>query len=462
MRLKVENVHTAVLTATSAEHAFLYNLLSFEEKQARFMKAFQHGRWDGRVRLYNRLGNYFPSGLLFLVKKKAAERSLPLEVLDSRSRVEPESGDTAWLDPVREQPQALDACLEKGRGIVWAGTGMGKTEVMCGLGIRIPGNWLVLVHKKDLLYQTAERFEKRTGESAGRCGDGVWDPARFTVATFQTLSRYLKNKDPRARKLLLSADGLIADECHVAPSDSFYGVMNGALNAYWRFGFSGTPLDRSDRKNVLLIAATGPVVYHVGASKLVQAGVLSKPKIRFVKLEQTVPGQTWNTVYRNGIVLSEPRNSLLVRMAKVAEKPCLMIVKEIDHGKELARRLEQEGVKSEFVWGSDSAWGRQDAIRRVCRGDTDVLVSSTIFDEGVDIPDIRSVIIAAGGRSIIKSLQRLGRGMRTTQGKSEVELWDVQDVGRSQWLRNHARERMKTYKAEGFDVESITKWEDAA
>jgi superfamily II DNA or RNA helicase len=74
-----------------------------------------------------------------------------------------------------------------------------------------------------------------------------------------------------------------------------------------------------------------------------------------------------------------------------------------------------------------------------------------IFQEGIDIPALRSVIIGTGGKSTIASLQRIGRGMRMAEGKHEFEVWDVLDQGQK-WLKAHALGRFQAYGREGHEV----------
>jgi superfamily II DNA or RNA helicase len=205
----------------------------------------------------------------------------------------------------------------------------------------------------------------------------------------------------------------------------------------------------------MLVAATGPVIHKVDAKELVTAGVLSRPKIRFVEVKQSVSGYDWHSVYTAGVVESKVRNAVVCSIISVAAKPLLLFVKEIAHGQTLMRELLRSGVRAEFVHGAHDTASRSGAIKRLRRGDTDVLVTSSIFDAGIDIPEVRAVVIAAGGKSVISALQRLGRGMRVTADKTDVELWDIDDRG-NRWLADHSEQRLHTYTGEGFDVTRLS------
>jgi superfamily II DNA or RNA helicase len=256
------------------------------------------------------------------------------------------------------------------------------------------------------------------------------------------------------------ADGLVAHNCHTLPADSFWGVAQ-ACPAHYRFGLSGTPLARGDKRSVLAIGALGPVVYRIIPDVLIRAGVLAKPKIRLTSVVQRSERPTWQGVYGESIVRSSIRNKAVVECARKAEKPCLVFVKEIAHGKLIKKALEQAGLTSEFVYGEDDTSERRESIKRLVRGDSDVLVCSVVFQEGIDIPALRSVVIASGGKSVIAALQRIGRGMRKSLGKDEFEVHDIADKGCGcgsrghagcRWLEKHTRARVKAYAGEGFQV----------
>ena len=91
------------------------------------------------------------------------------------------------------------------------------------------------------------------------------------------------------------------------------------------------------------------------------------------------------------------------------------------------------------------------AIKDLRQGKIDGVIASTIWDQGVDIPEIRTLIMAGGGKSLVRNLQRLGRGLRIAEGKTSLEVYDFYDNS-TRWLRNHSSERKKLWDSEGFNV----------
>lgn len=455
MWVELWNSRSKLVKATDEERAWLDEYLTFDSV------AYGYGgrRMVKQLRELNPFNSTFATGYVYLAQRAAAKEGIELVVVDKRTP--PCELDTAadleWLRDY--QRKAVDAVVSKTRGILWIPTGGGKTEVAVGLTRALPCRWLFLVHRTNLADQAAGRYELRTpGVLAGRIGEGEWNvpaDATFIASTLQTMHRGMKSGDKRVQELLEWADGVIVDESHTLPADSFREVVMSCTNAYYRIGLSGTPLARGDRRSVFSIATLGPVIYRIKPELLIERGVLAKPTIRMLTVGQASDKPTWQGVYGECVVRSKVRNAAVVELAKRAEKPALVFVKEVAHGKELTKYLGRAGLKAEFVWGTHSVDWRKSHVKRLVQGHFDVLVCSAIFQEGVDIPELRSVVIASGGKSVIAALQRLGRGMRIERDKDgkvtkdTFEAFDVADRG-NKWLERHAKARAKAYAGEGF------------
>jgi superfamily II DNA or RNA helicase len=374
-----------------------------------------------------------------LPRKRAAKRTQRKDVLRTGFTVE----------PVGERDYYGFTLDGDGRFLLGDFTVTHNTEVFTALAHLVPCRWVVLVTQKDLLTQTRDRILLRTGEEAGIVGDGRWDERRITIAMTQTL--HDKLDQPRVQALLGGAGGMIVDECHGLGAPREYKVAMACTGAGYRLGFSGSPFARGDKRNAYVIAATGPKIYDLSAAELVEMGSLTKVEVVMVPLRQSLPaGLSWMEAYERGIAASEARNRLLVAIAAQAQKPALLYVKQLDHGRALQRLLQKAGVPCAFVWGKWKSSEREGAIKRLERGDAQVLVTN-LFEQGTDIPSLRDVIVGAGGKSAIKAVQRPGRAMRLSEGKQVARLYDVDDMGQV-WLDRHAAQRAATYVREGHRV----------
>ena len=252
-----------------------------------------------------------------------------------------------------------------------------------------------------------------------------------------------------------TANGYVVHNCHSTPAETYYRVIQAGRNARYRIGLSGTPLARGDKKSVYTVGALGPVIYRIRPELLMERGVLSRPKIHLIHVDHSQSNFAWDArwqdIYKEGVTENDKRNVLIVEAVKQTPKPALVFVQHVDHGHRLMRLTHKAGMNAEFVYGTASLEQRQASIKRLVRGDIDVLICSVIFQEGVDIPALQSVVIATGGASSIAAIQRVGRGMRMAEGKDSFTVWDVADRGH-RWFEKHTKQRIRAYKREGYEV----------
>ena len=438
---------------------------SFAVKGARFSSAYKKGRWDGRTRFMKRPANRVPVGLLHLAVEELEKRDVKITVKDNRKNF------ISGLQPVavkllpvgfelREyQKECVEAAYRAGRGIIHMATNSGKTECLCAL-IKSYGTSfkaLVLVRGLELLDQMLNRISLRLGipvEKIGKIGDssctyGHW----ITVATPDTL--YSRRQDLSVKNFLSSIELVILDEAHHGSSDSYYKVLEG-IAAPHRFGMSGTPLSRSDGADMKLMAQTGPVIFKVTNKDLIELGHSVPVTIEFARV--TSPNlpewYQYPQAVKEGIVNNLLRSEKICNgvLSMVKEgRSVLVLVQRIDHGKILGKILEgldpKNKIPHQFISGKETSGIRREALDKFKRGDLKVLISSTILDEGVDVPSIEGLVLAGGGKAKIGSLQRIGRGLRTGGKFPDLRVLDCADMTHH-YLAEHSLRRLKIYRKE--------------
>lgn len=468
MRLRVENTRAKGVILSDEERAFLIEYLQFTEE------VWVDGKFAiNTLDLFQKADDTFPPGLLELVHSAARDDGFEVLIDDARQLPAPtdRTADLSWLRPY--QREALEIMLECARGIVEMPTASGKTELMFGLVRSVPIHWLLIVPGIDLLGQTAKRWMSRGGHMPGVIGDGdkLADPQkRLTISTFTSLATGIRNKDPMVLNLLHEVQGVLVDEVHCAAAAVWNAVLMRLRRAYYRIGFSATPLARGDRKSHLAVGSLGPIIHRVTAQQLIKDGVLSAPTIRMVRCEQDFSGSArW--IYKPLIVKSRKRNVLLLDIIRRCKKPALAFVKEVKHGQALTDWIQKIGLRVEFAWGKKSGTERERITGLLDRGEIDVVVANVVFQQGVDIPTLESVVVGGAGKSAIATLQRLGRGMRTDQGrKMTFDVWDIMDDGGKvdpdgmhlvdatgkplpHSLHTQALIRRRSYRKQGYEVQ---------
>ncbi|WCS69475.1 ATP-dependent RNA helicase [Bacillus phage vB_BsuM-Goe24] len=271
-----------------------------------------------------------------------------------------------------------------------------------------------------------------------------------------------KNKYKRYKDTIDFLDSIkvmIADEVHHSKADTWFSSLSLCGNAVYRVGLTGT-VDKKDKMGwQRLQAIFAQVVVKVSNEFLIEKGISSKPTIRLLPVVEPRNIELVNTyleAYKLGIVENETRNKMIVDLVQSYKKRrpggVLISVKEIEHGNKIQEMLSARGLESAFIHGGSESDHRAGQLEKFSKGETGILIASTIIDEGVDMKSIGCMVLAAGGKSMRQQLQRIGRGLRLNgiDGNS-VMVFDFYDQT-NKYLRSHSNERLKIFKEEKFDV----------
>lgn len=339
-----------------------------------------------------------------------------------------------------------------------------------------------------------ERLDNVAGhERVGFVGSSRWDVEPEDTIVFATFQSLYASLNGRGQDLLESAGGLIIDEGHTSGAKTYAQVIEQTINARWRVSFSATPLDRTDGRNAVVIGATGRVIYEIPVPLLIKLGVFARPRVIFARHDTSadVPseekckackgkGEEWSiamlgnipctkcqgagtttpkyaTVEDEAITKSAARNDLIVKLAAAAERPCIVFVKRALQGKRIAKQLAAAlgGVDVRFIDQATSIKLRDQAVQQIRSGELELVVASKVWAEGIDAPNIATIVNARGGKSAINVLQQLGRGSRVSETKKTFTYIDILDAGNAA-LQRHARARMRLLEGElGVKVEVV-------
>ncbi len=305
---------------------------------------------------------------------------------------------------------------------------------------------LILFARIDLAKQTLRRM-KKAGLDAGIVqGNNVDENHQVVMATVQS-----------GHKLEGQYDCIIVDECHRAAGEQYQILLKNKHTLY-RYGFSATPFVKKNKlQTKRTMAWLGNIMYTVHAEKLMDEGRISKPTIHIIPVKKPdgIADLKWPFCETAGIIENKYRNNIIAEVANNLSGQKLILVQKIDHGEKLQALINN----SYFLYGESDVKEREEYVARFEAGEPITLIASTIFDEGIDIKTVNHVIITGGGQSFIKVLQRLGRGLRITETKKTVDIYDFYDYT-NPTLKKHSDERIKIYRSEGFNEIKVFKIED--
>ncbi len=423
-----------------------------------FTKAYKSGAWDGKYTFYNGYSKSFPSGLFSILPEEVKNRFM---VSDQRKKP------TFLLQKMELQGIKLrdyqleiaQEAVRKENAIISAPCGSGKTEIAAAVIQALPVFTVWLTHRASLLTQTKQRLESRLGIKCGVLMGEECDLQRVTIATVQTLYNRIHSNDNHEKaffmRWLKDSEMLVLDECHHASSPTWFRLAK-ISDAYFRFGLSATPLYGDEIGNFKLIAVTGEEIKAVNNQELVERGLSALPVIYRVNnhINTFIDSHNYGFVYKIAVEQNENRNNMIasiVRKHVAKGEPVLVLVTKINHGRLLRSKLADiDNVY--FLSGSTPVDERDRILQGIDTGEVKVVIATQIFDEGIDAPNVRALVLACAGRSWRELLQRLGRGMRRkVEGENKIHVYDFVDKGEP-YLEEHSRHRLKLYKKEGFSV----------
>ena len=396
-------------------------------KQERLL-ASGHKRWrDPKVPKEIRLHRPAPGG--FLVPAGVVSERWPIQVLRD------------WPGHLRDyQREACDALREWDCGVLVAPCGGGKTEVGVGVLGSFVGCRLVVVHTVDLARQWVARCTLRGLPAVLATGSAAWVKAlsldSIIVTTVQTLSRAA---DVGAWACV------IVDEAHHVPA-STYTALLARLKWACIYGLTATP-DRADGMTAAMLAWLGPIRYTVDRGLLQSEGNTVLPAIVRVDTGAFCESSDFGDMVGE-LTTNQARNALIARTVRAhGSWPQMVLTSRVEHAECLAVMLSGLEAGGRVAVMTGSTKGREAILDDARAGRVDVLIATQLADEGLDVPGLCAVHLAAPSRAAGRIEQRVGRIMRPAAGKGVPVVYDYVDddsLMLSQW-----RSRWKVYRSIG-------------
>lgn len=455
MKISVYNTTCKISDFNTAEVNKLYEFLSVKHPRARFMKSVREGHWDGIYRYLNRYRMTFPTGFLPKVINFLLKQSIPYTIEDCR--IIPTKLDnfpSANIELFPYQQRIFELIKERNRGVIWLPVNAGKTYLAMKLVEYKAVRTLWIVPLEEIFKQTKVLLEESFNTKVGLIGMGykvIKSP--ITLAMIQTLSR--NHSAEYINMLSNNFDLVLFDEVHHSGRNTYSKTIS-ALDIYYKFGMSGTPKHRDIIDIMSLEATFGDILVKMDSKKLQEFGVSALPDVRMITIKNDpATKETYQDAYEDLIINNDKRNDIIAMLAKqnaAIDRRVLIMVDRILHGEIILEKLKQIGVtKAAFIYGEDSPADRKKALDDFALGNIEILISSTILNEGVNIPAIDCVIVAGAGKSPVKTVQRVGRALRKRIGKDKAYIIDFYDEG-NRYMKAHSEKRFKTYEREIGDV----------
>jgi len=437
----------------------LFDFFSFTVPNAKFMPSYRNKWWDGKVRLFSIKTRKIYIGLLPYIDEFCKERGYDFEGVEDVIGVKQrEKCSESWLAdldlpfPPRDyQLDAFNTAVQYGRQLLLSPTASGKSLIIYLLARYYDVKTVIIVPTTSLVEQMTKDFEEY-GYKEKVCkiyhGQEVFD-APITITTWQSFAKAPK-------EVLSSFDMVVGDEAHLFKADVLKGILEKMKKTAIRFGTTGT-LDGSEVHRLQLEGLFGPVKKVISTKDLMEDGTIANLSIDCIILRHTKQKKGNYQEEMDYLVSNDSRNEFICNLVYSLKGNTLVLFQYVEkhgavlHGK-MFKRLDD---KLHYVYGGTDVTDREEVRTIVEKAEDNVILASYgTFSTGVNIKKNDNVVFASPSKSRIRNLQSIGRGLRKTEGKTEMRLFDIaDDLQCNNYTLNHLKERINIYNEEGFKYE---------
>lgn len=335
--------------------------------------------------------------------------------------------------------------------LLYQATGTGKTITAVMDAKSVGGRTLFVAHTMELVNQVYQTFQALwKGASVGKFADSVKELDKDIVCG--SIQSIALNLDMFKED---EFDYMIIDEAHHATADTYQKVL-----AYFKpkflLGLTATP-ERADDTNILEIFKN--TAHKLDIRTAVEIGALVDVRCIRIHTNIDMTQVRFNSVQYNvrdldvKICVTE-RNALIVKtwLDYVKDKRTVVFCASVKHAEQIAAIFKEKGVSAEAVSGSMKTSERNELLAKFAMGELKVLCACDLLNEGWDCPETEVLFMARPTMSKVLYTQQLGRGMRLSEGKEYLMVFDfVDNAGQYNAPYSlHRLFRLKDYRAGGL------------
>ena len=476
----IQNCNQCHLDIPLKEANQLYKKFQIRHPNAFFLRS-KIKDWDGMVKFITKTGT-FKIGLLPSVFASCKELGINPKIVDLRKPVPIVSKPVTSIGKYKLRPEQIKAVSSVinnrvgGKpfhiGVLDYTVNAGKSLIMAAIyySFKEKLKTLLITNDSDWLQQSKEEFKQYLpGEDITFVQGGkVKNWANFSIGMVQSISRNIKKYQPELSKI----DMVLVDEADLAGNKSYQQVLTHLYNTRVRIGLSGTIYMSKYAKDKLKImnlrSFFGDTLSEFRLKDSIKKGYSTETIVKMVPAEPYYP-KGWesektdykaiydDTITNNQYALSVVLDRLKYNM-KYGRLPALVVCKYIQHCENIYKHIKEtleESLNIAYVHVNTKDKERKKIMEDFRNGKIDILVSTTLIARGKNFPLLKLLINAASMDSQEKSIQFLGRLVRTHKSKSRVYLDDIQYFG--DYLTRHGNHRRMYYQKEKLKVIQLGK-----
>ena len=445
----------------------IVNALKYDLPYARHMPAYKLGRWDGTKTFFGIGGTGYLAHLdtiLPIIEKSGYD----IDVEDLRQAHQYKFSpidENYWKEKGKTWPEGhveagqpivlrdyqydvVNKFLENPQSLQEVATGAGKTITTATLSHLCEpyGRTMVIVPNKSLVVQTEEDYKNLGLDVGVYFGDRKELNRTHTICTWQSLNILeKKSHDEESLNLAEFCEGVCAviiDEVHQAKAEVLTKLLTQNFkNCAIRWGLTGTvPKEKWEYQS--LLASIGPVINQVSAHDLQQKDVLAQLHINILQTTDVQVFRSYAEEY-TWLVTDDRRISWIANKIQEISNTgnTLVLVNRIDTGKKLIDIIKD----AVFISGAVKLDDRKEEYDEIKTSDNKIIIATYgVAAVGINIPRIFNLVLLEPGKSFVRVIQSIGRGIRKAEDKDFVQIWDITST--CKYAKRHLTERKKYYK----------------
>ena len=467
-----DEVNVKIKNLELVDRKELVNKYKFDIPGARYLPAVRLGRWDGKASYFQLSGTTYIN-LLPEILEYLAGRGYDIQLNDTRTyrtqfeftEVDENSfAHVMWPKghPIAGQPmqlrdyqvEVINRFLENPQCIQEVATGAGKTVMTAALSNAVSeyGRSIVIVPNKSLVTQTEKDYVNMGLDVGVFFGDRKEYNRTHTICTWQSLNVLLKNTKAYEAEITIQEflEGVvcvIVDEVHMAKADALKTLLTGPMaQVPIRWGLTGT-IPKEKYEFMSLFCSLGKVIGRLSAKELQEQGVLAQCHVNIQQLADHAEYSNYQSELKF-LLESEKRLDHIAEMVKkiVDSGNTLILVDRVAAGQALVKRL---GDRAVFVSGATKGTERQGHYDEVADVSDKIIVATYgVAAVGINIPRIFNLVLLEPGKSFVRVIQSIGRGIRKAEDKDFVQIWDI--TSSCKFAKRHLTQRKTFYKEANY------------
>ena len=462
-----------------AERKALMKMFEYEKPGARYLPSVRLGRWNGKISFFSLGGSTYVNLLPEIIPIiDRAGYDIELEDLRTYSTVfnfaqvqEDTFSHHSWPvgHPQAGQPvkfrdyqlKVVNDFLANPQSIQEIATGAGKTLMTAALSYSIEnyGRSIVIVPNKSLVVQTEADYINLGLDVGVYFGDRKEIGKTHTICTWQSLNNMMKatkagEADITIGEFIEDVVCVMVDEVHMAKADALKELLTGPMSHIpIRWGLTGT-IPKEIFNAQALYVSIGNVIHKLSASELQDKGVLAQCHVNIVQLKDDVEFTNYQSELKHLLEDKKRLDTIAQLILNIKESGnTLILVDRVNAGKELVDRLPD----AVFISGNTKLTERKEEYDEIATSDKKIIVATYgVAAVGINIPRIFNLVLVEPGKSFVRVIQSIGRGIRKAEDKDFVQIWDITST--CKFAKRHLTQRKTFYKEASypFDMEKLT------